>query len=217
MNEDIAGEDIAGTNWEQKYHQLRSDFDSVCAKYNINQCCSCSKYRISKQCLCGKKYCDKCFSESDLEPRNIECTLCSANICGRCTSIFCDSGHSLCREHNMYECTAGCGNLICEKHIGNNTCAVCLMTWCKVCIESHACRPKRCSCGELVYPVNDTYAFVTCTRCSKTSCQACEHVGIKHRAYHSIIPFLILAERNELPAYLPLELRIKIWEFLLTK
>lgn len=203
-------------NWEEKYNELLETFSQVCSKYNINKCDSCAKYRISKQCACGKKYCEKCFNESNLSPRLVKCSLCEVRICQRCTASFCECGYRLCRRHNMYECTAGCGNLICKEHYYHKTCIICRQAWCTKCIEGHrGCNPTYCSCGELVYPAIDS--IVHCTICGKTSCSKCELSARKHRAYHSMIPFLIILDRSELPVDLPPEIRVLIWEFLLTK
>lgn len=206
-------------DWEEKYNNLYETFSRVCGKYGIDKCDSCAKYRKSKRCDCGKKYCEKCYnvpSGALPSPRSVKCALCNISICQRCTAIFCECGYYLCRQHNMYECTANCGNLICDEHIKNRTCALCQQPWCSKCIEGHnGCDPTYCSCGELVYPAVETIAG--CEICGKTSCNKCELSARKHFAHHSMMPFLMISARGELPADLPAEILVMIWKLLLVK
>ena len=205
-------------DWEDRYGELLDLFNKVCKRHNISKCESCRKYRQCIQCACGRRNCEKCtHGEINKVPEYVNCSFCNRRLCRHCTAIYCSNGdHYLCGifHAGCYGCSANCSSIICNEHAAQSLCTYCNNYFCKGCEVGHyPCRPERCSCGILVY--NKTLS--ECIVCKKTSCNKCESVAIIHRANHAMIPFLILDNRGELPVFLPMEIKLHIWKYLICK
>lgn len=211
--------------------QLQSQINYICKKYDIVKCHTCHKFRNEYyKCGCGLTFCKKCDLRRGRDARIVACHKCDTDICSNCSADLCgECGKYICR--GQY-----CRAFICEgSRFGDCTvvmccgtpCRVCNGLWCKKCIVGHAgCEPKLCSCGALVYKtqyqtqsilgtsIEDLpaqYQIQYCPICRLSSCLSCEAAGRRHRANHSIIPFLIINRRDELPCYLPQEIIYLIW------
>lgn len=210
---------------QTEYTNLRETFNNVCSKYDINQCCGCGKYRRRLvTCPCGKTFCFKCKPVNRTETVTlIYCDKCKQMTCSNCSIDICSicNGH-VCRRPDCiaYICdgsiTGSCHNIICC----DCQCKQCTLSFCGECMPGHKpCAPKLCSCGQLVYKKLDltgelNYPIIVCKVCGTTSCECCHERGARHRAMHSIIPFIIANNRGELPLELPPEIIVLVWEHL---
>jgi hypothetical protein len=232
---------------QQKYIELTQNFVEVCSKYNIRQCYNCNRYRKNLvSCLCGRAYCKKCDCtyKNRREVTLLPCDKCRILTCANCSLDHCAvCDLNVCRRADClaYVCDGsrynGCTNIICC----DSQCKKCLQLFCRSCMPEHRpCRPKLCSCGQLVHAVPvgivparvelahtqinppqthaaGTYSIIYCGICGISSCDDCSRKGLIHRARHSIIPFIIITTREEFPHDLPLEIIQHIWFFLISK
>jgi hypothetical protein len=172
----------------------------------------------------------------------ITCSNCSTSSCSECDKFICN--HCVVYNCSNYY-LSNCQNILCRNcsEVKCKVCLQLICKYCRV--GHHPCYPILCSCDSLVYPINvsrvniaNTYGVVStdgvvsidcvvnrvgdyeypiiiCTVCRKTSCGQCVTQGHRHRAYHSIIPFIIANNRGDLPCYIPSEVVVMIWEYML--
>lgn len=148
---------------QQKYDELRQDFDEVCRKYNIRRCSSCGRHRTGvKTCICGLSYCGKCNPLINRGPAvMIRCDKCGILTCTNCSIDTCTICNlQVCRRAKCiaYVCDGSrygvCDNIICSDEYCSAAaeCIACSQLFCSKCKPNHLpCKPIPCSCGELVY------------------------------------------------------------------